>query len=330
MIAIEWLDQPTAAELSPVAALLSDWWREVIPGEPDIPAAELSAEVNDSPDHHEVAIAVARAGCEVVGTAQLLIEHLRGRESLATLDHFVVAPAHRRSRLGRTLLDAVSARTLAAGRKRLSGYTSTADPAASAFAASTGAETGLVDQQNRAAVADVDRELLQAWVSRVSQRAAGYELVCLDGVVPDELLAPLAELTHVMNTAPHRDSLEDLIVSPEQARERQQALADQGWTIWTVCAQAPGGELVGFTELAFAPHRPWLAFQGDTGVLPAHRGRGLGRWLKATTALRMLAERPEVSHIETFNAGVNAPMLGINRAMGFRTVAEWQEWELTL
>ena len=59
-----------------------------------------------------------------------------------------------------------------------------------------------------------------------------------------------------------------------------------------------------------------------------HRNLGLGRWLKAANALRLLDERPEVTTIETWNAGVNAAMLAINHAMGFQPVAEWQEWTL--
>ena len=52
--------------------------------------------------------------------------------------------------------------------------------------------------------------------------------------------------------------------------------------------------------------------------------------MKAQNALRLLAERPEVDYIETWNASTNAPMVSINRAMGFRTVAAWQEWQLCI
>jgi hypothetical protein len=37
-----------------------------------------------------------------------------------------------------------------------------------------------------------------------------------------------------------------------------------------------------------------------------------------------------MSVVETWNAGVNAPMLSINHAMGFGQVARWQEWVLSL
>ena len=55
---------------------------------------------------------------------------------------------------------------------------------------------------------------------------------------------------------------------------------------------------------------------------------GLGRWLKASTALRLMSERPDVRFIETWNAGANEPMLAINRAMGFRPACLWRRWDL--
>jgi hypothetical protein len=101
-----------------------------------------------------------------------------------------------------------------------------------------------------------------------------------------------------------------------------------GW-VWTACARHDAtGKLVGFTQLVATRARQWLGQQWDTGVDPAHRNLGLGRWLKAANGLRLIQERPEVTTIETWNAGVNAAMLAINSAMGFRPVADWQEWTL--
>lgn len=88
------------------------------------------------------------------------------------------------------------------------------------------------------------------------------------------------------------------------------------------------GRFVGYTELSISHHRPWWARQGDTGADARHRRRGIGRWLKAHTALRLLRERPEVELIETWNAVGNTPMLAINRAIGLTPAGRWQQWEL--
>ena len=134
-----------------------------------------------------------------------------------------------------------------------------------------------------------------------------------------------------MNTAPRAEEVEDVYITEEQVRASEQAhLWSGGWG-WTVCAwHRPSGRLVGDTEPGSSTHRRWLAVQGDTGVDPTHRNLGLGRWAKATNALRLLKDRPDTQVIETWNVGVNASMLTINGAMDFRPVAEWQEWRLAI
>lgn len=134
-----------------------------------------------------------------------------------------------------------------------------------------------------------------------------------------------------MNTAPRSPSTQGHQPARHEVRAAMEATAAEGVTTWTICARHDvSGEIVGYTELALSPHTPWKAAQGDTGVHPDHRERGLGRWLKAHNAVRLLDERPEVGFIETWNASANAPMLAINRAMGFETVARRQEWVLDL
>jgi GNAT superfamily N-acetyltransferase len=203
--------------------------------------------------------------------------------------------------------------------------------AGSAFAARVGATPGLVERQNRLSVAELDPTMLERWVDRARERATDYSLVAFDGPCPDELVDGFARLMQVMDTAPRTDIWHDSVVTPEMAREGGAAFQRLGGTSWVVCAREDAtGRLVGYSFLGFVVHRPWLGIQGDTGIEPAHRNRGLGRWLKATNALRLLDERPEVEIVETWNADVNAPMLSINTAMGFRQAAAWQEWELRI
>jgi GNAT superfamily N-acetyltransferase len=60
----------------------------------------------------------------------------------------------------------------------------------------------------------------------------------------------------------------------------------------------------------------WNAF---TGVLPQYRGRGLARAIKVAAALEVA--RLGRRWIGTTNHGVNAPMLAVNRALGYRPVS---------
>ena len=93
---------------------------------------------------------------------------------------------------------------------------------------------------------------------------------------------------------------------------------------------------------SIAQHRPWIAyglydkkrpvgitlFEGRmnkpkciyiefTGIHRNFRGRGFGKYLKATTTLALMKEVPSLRYILTGNEESNAPMLQINRYMGF-------------
>jgi mycothiol synthase len=198
-----------------------------------------------------------------------------------------------------------------------------------AFLRAIGAERRLINRRSRCRTADIDRELLESWVRRVGERAAGYSLVAWDGPCPGELLDAFVALKGVMNTAPLEAFEWDAErLTAEQWRAIEAGNAARGLETWQLCARHDGsGELAGYTELDFSATWPQKAGQGDTGVWPKHRERGLGRWLKAVNALRLLDERPEVSFIDTWNAGSNEAMLGINVAMGFRPLENWGDWQ---
>jgi GNAT superfamily N-acetyltransferase len=132
-----------------------------------------------------------------------------------------------------------------------------------------------------------------------------------------------------MNTAP-RDDLEeeDEIITPEIWRDVEAKEGARRTDILSYVARhKPTGGLAGFTTVFCPRLRPDLIWQGDTGVDPAHRNRGIGRWLKAAMALRIKESHPEARRIDTYNAGSNAPMLSINLEMGFRPIMIETVWQ---
>jgi mycothiol synthase len=329
------VDAPDAcsaiAEADVLAELLSGFWQEVIPGEPPVPADEVGAKIGHPSRFRRPRIVVVREGAEVVGAAELVLEDFEGMSHAGEIDFLVVRPDRRKAGVGQALLGAIEEIGRAEGRTLLTHTVACSHAAAARFAAAAGAAPGLVHRQNRLRVSDLEPVVLDGWVRRAAERAGDYSLVAFDGGCPEDLLEAFAHVISVMNGAPRSQSLGEVSVTPEQVRANKAAFALQGKQGWTICARhEPTGQLVGFTEMGFSPYRPWLAEQGDTGVDSAHRHRGLGRWMKAANALRLLHERPEVREVETWNAGVNRAMLSINEAMGFRPVAEWQDWELRL
>jgi GNAT superfamily N-acetyltransferase len=200
------------------------------------------------------------------------------------------------------------------------------DGAADGFATALGAEPDLVEEDNRLRVTRLDRGLLERWVAGAPD---GYSLLSWEGRAPEQLVAPMCEVLDAMNDAPMHSSLERMRFTPERYAANQAAREACGAIAWQAAVRHDGtGKLVAYTELGHGRHRPSMAEQGLTCVDPAHRGRGIGKWVKATNLLVTLDQHPEVQTIVTDNAGANEPMLAINRALGYQTLRTMQGWLL--
>ena len=69
--------------------------------------------------------------------------------------------------------------------------------------------------------------------------------------------------------------------------------------------------------------------QQFTGVLPSARGRGLGKWIKAAMLTHIRDVYPDVRWVSTGNAGSNAPMLAINKKLGFKQFRVGSEYQMS-
>lgn len=243
--------------------------------------------------------------------------------------HVEVGPAHRRQALGRALLRASAEYAAADGRTLLQSWTTSRVPAGEAFCRAVGAEQRSISHENRLDLGEVDRDQLERWVA-AGEAQPDYDLVFVEAPTPAELLPAAAEIANVMNSAP-RDDLdeEDETITPEQLASWDQANAAGGRRAWRYYVQhRPSARMVGLTEMGWDPLEPRTISQGDTGVLPAHRGHGLAKWIKAAMLLRVMREVPEARIVVTGNAMSNDAMLAINRALGFRPAGSWSAWQL--
>ncbi len=113
--------------------------------------------------------------------------------------------------------------------------------------------------------------------------------------------------------------------TPERLRETESRRRQSGLFTGTNVAVAPDGSLAGYTQMAGSHDRAEI-FQWDTLVRPGHRGHRLGLATKVAN-LGWLQARHDASIVHTWNAEVNAPMLAVNQAMGFRPVEYLGEWQ---
>jgi len=238
-----------------------------------------------------------------------------------------VAPGRRRQGIGRYVLARLLEIAAADGRASL-GAGAEEGSAGEDLLASIGLTRRQVFHLNRLRIADLDRRLVEGWLARAPERASGYRLLAWDGPTPEEHFEAFAACTEVMNTAPLGElEIQEERMTVDRLRRLEASREEAGITWWTLVTEDGTGTFVGFTQLMFPRWRPTHAKQSDTGVDPAHRDRGLGRWLKGAMLVRLLDEKPEVERIDTGNAGSNAPMLSINHALGFRPVKVSGNWQ---
>jgi GNAT superfamily N-acetyltransferase len=324
--------QDTDDEIAERVAYANLLRSEILPDDPPQTAEQAAAAIRNSPARvRHITFRVRDAGGALVAnaTSQLDPEDDNPDVLFAGIN---VLPGHRRHALGARLLDALVDVAREEGKTRLLGATYAGVPAGPSFVEAIGGEAKQAAHVNHLPLAEVDRPMLEGWVAEAATRAAEYELIGWDGPVPDDHLANWLDLVVVMNTAPQDDlELNDFTLTAEQVRDAERQAAAMGLEHWTLVARhRPTGEWAGFHDVSWDPHQPEFVYVGATGVEPPHRGHALGKWLKAAMTLRILDERPDVTHVRTGNADSNDAMLGINRLMGYRPLLGQTIWEVPL
>jgi mycothiol synthase len=316
--------------LAELYAVSGELHAEATPGDPRMPLASEIASARHRPASEDGVVLTARdPGGAVRGFTTCRWSYLPGRDHVLRT-HVAVLPGARRQGLGRLLADRAAAVAERRGLRLVTGRTKDNIPAGAAFCAALRAQQAVVMEDNRLDLRSADRALVDRWLADGPRRAPACRLQFVAGPTPPDLAAEVAAVLNVMNSAPRGNlDVSDVRITPELLRQYDEAASATGEERRACYAvDEESGRFVGLTDITVRPELPDRVWVGDTGVDAAHRGQGLGKWLKAAITRHILDDLPAVRWVITWNAGSNQPMLAINHALGFRAVAVYTTWQV--
>ncbi|MHA5054614.1 GNAT family N-acetyltransferase [Streptomyces sp. SD15] len=262
-----------------------------------------------------------------VGSAFLRLFTKQGQEHLAELEGGV-HPAERRQGAGSRLLDAAVSAARDEERRSLLAQAEAGSPG-DLFLAARGFRRVLDLTYARLPLADIDL----ARITTLAERPCpGYELTQWDGTVPPELARTFADSRRAMDDMPMEGTDYGTVVwDVERVVSAAEAVAKRRESLHTVAVlNQADGSIVGFSELVVPGDGQGDAQHYGTGVLPEHRGHGLGLWMKAESIRTARRRHPELGGLLTDTADSNAPMRRINDVLGYLPTRRAVEYQLDL
>ena len=306
---------PAVADIARCHDLLVASHHVDLPGEPPLPLAELVGRwTRPLPGMGTAERWVGFCGDDLVALAQ--VNFLDAENSAIGVTNVVVHPAARRAGIGGAMLRAVLPALREGGRRVIEGWEVVAGTAGERWAAAMGFRPVRTIVRQALVTAEADRS---RWDVPVP---AGYRLLRWAGAAPEAVLESYAAARGAIHDAPLGESgYRWPQWSAARVRATETEARAQGLDQRIVAAvHERTGDVAGFTEVCVHPRRPDWAYQRDTAVVAAHRGRGLGRCVKAHMVRWLLAERPAVAWISTTTGADNAHMIRVNREIGFTTL----------
>lgn len=306
--------------------------------EPDNPApcrVHFRVSTPQHTENEDIRFFGVRADDRIVGYAEL---HFPIKDNL----HFAYAnvfvhPEHRRRGLGRSLVEHVKTVTRDAGRKNINidvvGVWENGPKrfeGGRALLESCGFELALTSVNRHADITTIDPAEEQRLLDESLAKSDEYETIAWHHRVPEELLAPLAELNSIFlsQTPLGGLALEEEKIDAERMRKNGERSISRGVEAIGVVARRKGSTKLAATSVIGVPTEPGdVGHQWITLVDPDHRGHRLGMRVKVENLRQLREVRPKVTRILTDNADSNAHMIAINEALGFKAVDALYEYQ---
>lgn len=309
-------DDVDDARLRIILAITNDVAREANPRFVDLELDEFRLLSSGPGRVRHRSVAVDRLG-EIVGVAEAsYADDGSNPDRLRT--QMSVPRSSRRRGVGTALLAELVELAGVLGRAMLQGWHYDTIPAGAAFADAVGAKEGLQFHDNVLRIADLDLDLLESWSRQGAARAPGYSVELIEGPWSDELLDDIAHLYFVLERdMPLSEGIEPRKWTAELVASMQTHYQRGTDSISALAVEDSTARVIGLTQLLKRTADPTTWIVTTTMVDPAHRGKGIGKWIKAAANLEALSRWPDGVYQETGNAFTNEPMLAINREMGF-------------
>lgn len=283
-----------------------------------------------TPSAHRLAWLARADDGDPLGSAFLRVFTRKGQEHLAELE-VNVHKAERRGGVGSRLLDAAVAAAREEGRRSVVAQADAGTPG-DHFLAAHGFRKVLTLTYARLDLNHGDTAKAAETEAAAGRPHPGYRLTSWRGTVPEELAGTFAASRRAMDDMPMDDTDYGVVVwDTERVRSAARAIADRGDLLTTVAAlDVSDGSIVGFSELVVPGDGKGDGTHYGTGVLPEHRGHGLGHWLKAESIRLARADHPDLAGLVTDTADSNTHMRRINDALGYVPTHQALEYQLDL
>ncbi|HEY3008277.1 MAG TPA: GNAT family N-acetyltransferase [Micromonosporaceae bacterium] len=268
----------------------------------------------------EEASGAAEHGGPMLGHANVLL-----LGDIGVVEVFV-PPVARRAGVGRELLARAARRAHQEGFSSVGAEVVGGTPAV-AFYEAHGFTCAYVETRSVLRLSNVDWQLLREMARGIG---AGYRIEFFSSGPPDELIEAYAKAKAEVRDVDDDGDL-DLRPSsydPQRLRDSVATLHRRGMKPYIVVAiHEQSGAVAGLTEVVVPAQHPTRADQYDTIVVPAHRGSGVGRAIKARMLFELREAEPTLTEVQTWNAAVNEAMVKVNAELGFQPDREWREYE---
>ncbi|MHA2248050.1 MAG: N-acetyltransferase family protein [Candidatus Hodarchaeales archaeon] len=295
--------------------------KEIYPNDPSTPKARLIKSLKDPhPHYHIYHWLVYDSNSIVIGWTDCYISK-ESHPAYETNKHIaeceiILLKDYRRRGIGTKLLSYLILKAKEYNRSLIQGGSN--QESGHEFCLKYGGTVAIHGSENRLQMSSLDWNMIRDWIEEGPIRAEGVTLEQFVDVPEEDIEEYCIIYTETMNQQPFGELEGRAKITPESRRMSEKRLRKREGIWTTLISREKDRTISGLTEVFYFPDKPIMLNQNLTGVKEKFRGRGLGKWLKAAMLEWVKEEYPKVQTIITGNATTNAPMLAINKRLGFK------------